>query len=368
MSGPTGPDAASPPGGLTYRDSGVDLDLYAQAMERIPSLVRRTHTPRVIEMAGGFAGLFRLDYNSRLFARNYRDPVLVSGTDGVGTKVKVAAMAGRFDTVGIDLVAMCVNDCLCLGAEPLFFLDYLALPKDDPDLIAQLVKGISDGCVQAEMSLLGGETAIMPDLYQPGDLDMAGFSVGVVERRRRLDGQTIRGGDVLLGVASSGIHSNGYSLVRKIVFDHAGLAIDSDVPDLGGTVADVLLEPTRIYARALADLRDHYKTKTVIRGIAHITGGGLAENLERILPPGRRAVVRRGSWTEPPVFGWLQKLGNVAEAEMDRVFNRGVGLVLVLNEYYADSIARRLAMHHLDSWVIGRIEDADGEAASVRVE
>jgi phosphoribosylformylglycinamidine cyclo-ligase len=344
---------------VTYKDAGVDLELYQQTMGRLPRLMRRTHTPRVMDLPGGFAGLFRLDYNSRLFAKNYRDPVLVSGTDGVGTKLKVAIAAGRFDTVGVDLVAMCVNDCLCLGAEPLFFLDYLALGKDDPELISRLVQGISDGCIEADAALLGGETAIMPDLYQPGDFDMAGFCVGVVERQRLIDGRAIRPGDVVVGLASSGLHSNGYSLVRKIVFDLAGLSVDDYVPELEQTVGEVLLEPTRIYARALGDVLKHYRRRTVVRGLAHITGGGLAENIARILPPGRRVRLDRNAWKVPPVFGWLKQLGDVDEAEMFRVFNMGVGMTLVVNPYFAESVIRQLAEFRVAAWVVGDVVEGE---------
>src|SRR6201987_2372916 len=234
---------------LTYRDAGLDLELYEQSLAAIAPLLRRTHTPRVLDGFGGFASLFSLDYNSRLFARNYRHPVLVSCTDGVGSKLKVASLAGKHDTVGIDLVAMSVNDALCTRGEPLIFLDYIAMPKDDPALTRDLVKGISDGCLEADCSLVGGETAILPDFYQPGDYDMAGFCVGVVEREHIVNGRSIRPGDVVLGLASTGLHSNGYSLVRKIVFEHAGLKVTDHVPELAQTVGEALLEPTRIYVR-----------------------------------------------------------------------------------------------------------------------
>lgn len=343
----------------TYKSAGVDLELYEQAMQKLPRIMRRTHTPRVIDMPGGFAGLFRLDYNSRLFARNYRDPVLVSGTDGVGTKIKVAIRAGKYDTIGIDLVGMCVNDVLCLGAEPLFFLDYLALGKDDPDLIAKLVTGVAEGCVQSDAALLGGETAIMPALYAPGEFDLAGFCVGVVEKQKIIDGRAIRPGDVLIGLASSGFHSNGYSLIRKVVFESAKLDVDDYIKDLEQTVGEVLLEPTVIYARALADVLRHYTHKTVVRGIAHITGGGLAENVQRILGPNRRIEIRRGSWDIPPVFDWFAKLGNVEQSEMDHVFNMGIGLVLVANPYFAESIQRQLATHRIRSWLIGEVKEGE---------
>src|SRR5436853_2251516 len=226
-----------PPEKLTYRSAGLDLDVYEQGLAAIAPLVRRTHTPRVLDGFGGFASLFSLDFNTRLFARNYQHPVLVSCTDGVGTKLKVAALLGKHDTVGIDLVAMSVNDCLCTGGEPLLFLDYLAMPRDDPGLTKALIKGISDGCIEGDCALVGGETAILPDFYQPGDFDMAGFCVGVVEREHIINGRTIRPGDLVLGLASSGLHSNGYSLVRKVVFEHEGLKIDQFLPELGRTVA-----------------------------------------------------------------------------------------------------------------------------------
>lgn len=347
---------------ITYKDAGVDLELYEQAMAKLPRLMQRTHTPRVMPLTGGFAGLFRLDYNSRLFARNYRDPVLVSGTDGVGTKLKVAIAAGRYDTVGIDLVGMCVNDCLCVGAEPLFFLDYLALGKDDPELITQLVKGVSQGCYDSDMALIGGETAIMPDVYRAGDFDMAGFSVGVVERKRLIDGtRTIRPGDVLIGLASSGFHSNGYSLIRKAVTEVGGLGYDDYVPELERSVADVLLEPTRLYVRCVQHLLQHYRSRTVIRGMAHITGGGLPDNLQRILPPGCGARIDRSSWELAPEFRWLQDLGGIAQDEMFRVFNMGIGFVLVVNPYFADSVCRQIAEHRIPAWVIGEIVAGDAK-------
>src|SRR5271155_2032475 len=260
---------------LTYQAAGLDLNVYEQTLAGIAPFLRRTHTPRVLDGFGGFASLFSLDYNTRLFARNYRHPVLVSCTDGVGSKLKVAALAGKFDTVGIALVAMSVNDCLCTGGEPLLFLDYLAMPRDDPALTKELIKGISDGCIEADCSLVGGETAILPDFYQPGDFDMAGFCVGVVEREHIVNGRAIRPGDVVLGLASTGLHSNGYSLIRKVVFDHAGLAVDDFVPELGKTVGEELLTPTRIYSRGITRVVAHDPIKRrVVRGLAHITGEG----------------------------------------------------------------------------------------------
>src|SRR5262245_40305074 len=264
---------------LTYRDAGLDLDGYDQTLDAIKPLVQRTHNARVLDGFGGFASLFSLDFTERLFRRNYKHPVLVASTDGVGSKLKIAMLCNKHDTVGIDLVAMSVNDCLCTGGEPLMFLDYIAMPKDDPALTRDLVKGISDGCQQADCALVGGETAILPDFYQPGDYDMAGFCVGVVEREHIVSGKAIQVGDVVVGLASTGIHSNGYSLVRKIVLDRARHQLTDFIPELGRTVAEELLEPTRIYARALRNVLQHYPVKRrVVRGLAHITGEGLEGN------------------------------------------------------------------------------------------
>lgn len=339
----------------TYKDAGVDLEVYRQAMSRLPRLLARTHTPRVIPLDGGFAGLFQLDFPNRLFARRYKTPVLVSCTDGVGTKLKVAVETGKHDTVGIDLVAMSVNDALCCGAEPLFFLDYVAMPKDDPELLEQLVEGIAAGCIEADSALLGGETAILPDLYAPGDYDLVGFCVGVVEKSRLIDGRAIQPDDLAIGVASTGLHSNGYSLARKIAFDIAGHKVSDHVEELGQTVGEALLTPTRIYVRPVRKVLSYYRVKNVVGGIAHVTGGGLFENLERILPEGVQVVIERGSWPVPPVFSWLQRLGEVDQEEMEQVFNMGVGLVLIVSPYYAESIRRMLKRDGLQSWLIGRV-------------
>lgn len=346
---------------LNYRAAGLDLDVYEQGLAAIAPLVRRTHSPRVLDGFGGFASLFSLDSDSRRFATNYRRPVLISSCDGVGTKLKVASMARRHDTVGIDLVAMSVNDCLCLGGEPLFFLDYVALPRDHPPLLQEIVEGIAAGCQQAGCALVGGETAILPDTYGPEDYDLAGFCVAVAEKDRLIRGDRIEVGDRILGLASSGLHSNGYSLARKIVFDHAGHQIGDFIPELGDTVANVLLTPTRIYVPAvLAALRASTADQP-IHGLAHITGGGLVDNLPRILPPGKRALLRRGSWPIPPVFTWLRRLGQLDQAEMDRVFNQGVGLVLVVEAGAAAKIADLLAAAGETVWPLGEI--VAGEAA-----
>jgi phosphoribosylformylglycinamidine cyclo-ligase len=345
---------------LSYKAAGLDLDVYEQTLAGMVPFLRRTHTPRVLDGFGGFASLFSLDYNTRLFARNYRRPVLVACTDGVGSKLKIASLMNKHDTVGIDLVAMSVNDCLCTGGEPLVFLDYLAMPKDDPALTRDLIKGISEGCLEADCALVGGETAILPDFYQPGDYDMAGFCVGVVERDHIINGKAIQVGDVVLGLASTGLHSNGYSLARKVVFDHAGLKCGDFVPELGRTVGEELLEPTRIYVRAIKNILQHYPVKRrVVRGLAHITGEGLEGNVPRVLPPGRRVFIRKGSWEIPPVFGWLQRLGGIDEAEMFRVFNMGLGFVVIVGQYYAESIQRRLEEERIRTFVLGDVREGE---------
>lgn len=318
---------------LTYRSAGVDLELYEQAMQKLPRLMQRTFTPGVMELPGGFAGLFRLNGS-----KQWKDPVLVSGTDGVGTKIKVAIHAQKYDSIGIDLVGMCVNDVLCLGATPLFFLDYIAMGKDNPILLEQLVSGVSDGCQQAQSALLGGETAIMPDLYAVGDFDMAGFSVGVAERDELVDGRVrVQSGDVLIGIPSSGFHSNGYSLVRKIVFEHAGLDVSDYIAELGSTVGDAMLKPTRIYAGIVGAALEAAGNANV-HGIAHITGGGISDNFERILPKHVHAQIHRNAWTVPGVFRWLQGLGNVAENEMFSVFNMGIGMIICVPPAVADRV------------------------------
>jgi phosphoribosylformylglycinamidine cyclo-ligase len=281
----------------------------------------------------------------------------VNCTDGVGSKLKIAALMKKYDTVGIDLVAMSVNDLICTGGEPLTFLDYIAMPSDDPPMTEQLVKGIADGCVEAECSLVGGETAILPDFYHPGDFDMAGFCTGVVEKANIIDGRAVEIGDAVVGLASSGIHSNGYSLVRKLVFEAGKLGIGDPVPELGKTVGEELLTPTRIYVKPIRKILEHYPVKKgVIRGLANITGGGLPDNVARILPPGKRVFLTNGSWPVPPVFGWMQKLGNVADAEMRRVFNMGVGFVVICSPHFANSIVGQLAEEGVTAWRIGEVQ------------
>ncbi|MFT5301621.1 MAG: phosphoribosylformylglycinamidine cyclo-ligase [Mariniblastus sp.] len=345
--------------GVSYKDSGVDLDVYNEAMKRLPKLMHRTFSPRVRQLDGGFAGLFQLDFSNKLFRRNYEEPMLVACTDGVGTKLKLAQMLGRHDSVGVDLVAMCVNDAICCGAEPLFFLDYVAMSHDDPVVLEQIVSGISNGCLAADCALLGGETAIMPDVYQTGEYDLAGFCVGVVERKHVIDGHSIAADDVVIGVASSGVHSNGFSLVRKIVFDVGQKKPEDLVDGTDKTVAETLIEPTVIYTQAIRQVLNRYKVKNVVHGIAHITGGGLEENISRITPDGLAIDIDGTAWDRPEVFPWMQKLGNVETEEMFRVFNMGLGLAVIVSPYYAEAISRTLTENGHPNWVIGSVKSGE---------
>lgn len=347
---------------ITYEQAGVSIDANDEMVELIHSRVASTFGPRVIDLKGGFAGMFRLDYDEKLFKKNYKNPVLVACTDGVGSKVQVAAHIKKYDTVGIDLVAMSVNDMLVQGAEPLFFLDYIAVNKLVPAVIAEMVKGVAQGCRLADCALLGGETAEMPDTYRENDFDMAGFAVGVVERERIIDGQTVRKGDVILGLASSGLHSNGYTLARKICFETAGLQISDTVAKLDGAViSDVILEPTRIYVRPIVKLLSQYKVKQVVHGMAHITGGGLVGNIPRVLPKDCNANLKKDSWPKPKIFDFLQQTGPVEEEEMFRVFNMGIGFALIVAEDFADSIMKKLKRYGEKVYRIGRITSGNGQ-------
>ena len=310
---------------LTYRATGVDIDAGEDAVRRIAPLARASARPEVLTGVGGFAAFVSVP-------SRYREPVMVSSTDGVGSKLKVAFLADRHDTVGIDLVAMGVNDVLAHGAEPLYFLDYIGTARVDPARVETIVKGIVAGCRLAGCALVGGETAELPDLYAPGEYDLAGFAVGIVERARIVDGSRVRPGDVVLGLASSGLHSNGYTLARRIVFDAMRLAVDAPLPGTGRTVADELLTPTRIYAKPVLALLE----RAEVHAMAHVTGGGLPGNLRRVLPDGCLARISRAAWTPPPVFATLQRAGQVADAEMFRVFNMGIGYVIVLPPKDAD--------------------------------
>jgi len=347
---------------VSYEQSGVSIDANDEMVRQIYSCVASTFGPRVMDLKGGFAGMFRLDYDERLFKKNYKSAVLVACTDGVGSKVQLAGRIKKFDTVGIDLVAMNVNDMLVQGAEPLFFLDYLAVHKLELKTIAELVKGVAAGCRLADCALIGGETAEMPDTYRKGDFDMAGFAVGVVERGKIVTGKNIRSGDYILGLASSGLHSNGYSLVRNICFKKAGLKMTDTLDELdGAALGDILLEPTRIYARPIVKLLSQYKVKKVVHGMAHITGGGLVGNIPRVLPKDCDAVIKKSSWPKHKIFTFLQEAGPVEEVEMFRVFNMGIGFVLIVAEDFANSIKKKLTKYGEQVYKIGRITTGTGK-------
>ncbi len=317
---------------ITYEQAGVSIEAGDRMAHQIRSAVTGTFGPRVMDLPGGFAGMFRLDYDEKLFKRNFQSPVLVACTDGVGSKVQLAARIKKFDTVGIDLVAMSVNDMLVQGAEPLFFLDYIAVNTLCPESIAEMVKGIAKGCRLADCALIGGETAEMPDTYKKGDFDMAGFAVGVVERKKIITGKTVRPGDVILGMASSGLHSNGYTLARNICFKKASLKMTDKPSQLrGATVGETLLEPTRIYVRPIVRLLSKYKVKQVVHAMAHITGGGLEGNLRRLLSKGQRLAIDWSAWEWPPIFQVIQQAGNVETDDMRRTFNLGIGWVLIVD-------------------------------------
>ena len=330
---------------VTYKDSGVDIAAGNSFVNLIKPLVKATSRPEVLADIGGFGGLFSLN------TAKYKNPVLVSGTDGVGTKLKIAFLADRHDTVGIDLVAMCVNDIIVQGAEPLFFLDYLATGKLLPEKGAEIVKGIAEGCKQAGCALIGGETAEMPGFYSDGEYDVAGFTVGVVDRENIIDGSGISVGNKLIGIASSGLHINGYSLARTLIFDQLGLTVHYTFPGSASSVAEVLLTPTRIYVRSILNLLKDY----AINGIAHITGGGLLENVPRVLPKGCQANIFTNTWERPNLFTVLQEAGNVERDEMYRTFNMGIGMVLAVTENQAEEIIDRLHGLGETAWIIGTI-------------
>lgn len=332
---------------LTYRDAGVDQTGKDAAVDRILSMMRRTHDRGVVDLPWGFAGLYALGGSTRM-PRGMKDPVLVACNDGVGTKVKLAQELGRHSTVGIDCVAMCVNDLVVTGGTPLFFLDYIGCGKSDRKLILDLARGVVEGCRRADCALLGGETAEMPGVYPPGGYDLAGFSVGIVDRARVIDGSAVRPGDDVVGVASSGLHSNGYSLARRIV---KGMNLRRRFGRT--TLGAALLEPTRIYVRSVRTVLK--KHRSGVRALANITGGGVPENLPRVLPRGCAAEIRLGSWTVPPLFGFLRERGGVAEAEMHRVFNMGVGMVIITAPKATPAVLGTLERSGEKARVIGRI-------------
>ncbi|MDV5063386.1 phosphoribosylformylglycinamidine cyclo-ligase [Veillonella sp. YH-vei2232] len=333
--------------GVTYRDAGVDIDAGNKAVELMKDAVQRTYTPGVVGDIGGFGGLYSLAGHSM------SDPMLVSGTDGVGTKLRLAIMMDKHDTIGQDCVAMSVNDILVQGATPLFFLDYVAVGKLDPVQVADIVRGVAGACEESGCALLGGETAEMAGFYGDGDYDVAGFAVGIVDRPKLITGESIKAGDVILGLPSSGVHSNGFSLVRKIVFELQGLGIDDVVPEFGKTVGEELLTPTRLYPKAVLPLIQ----KEQVKGMVHITGGGFYENIPRVLPKGVCARVDVNAWPRLPVFSKLQEWGNVAWPEMYRTFNMGIGMILIVSADDAAAVKADLEARGEAVYEIGRIED-----------
>lgn len=331
---------------LTYKAAGVDIEAGYEAVRRIRDHARSTFRKEVIQDIGSFGGLFALDLS------RYPEPVLVSGTDGVGTKLKIAFMTGRHDTIGIDAVAYCVNDIICQGAEPLFFLDYLAVGRLDPAQAESIVAGIAEGCRQAGCALIGGETAEMPGFYQSGEYDIAGFAVGIVNRPDMITGEGVQAGDVIIGIRSTGLQASGFSLVRKVVFEKAGLAVDDHIDALGCTVGEELLRPTGIYAKPIGRLVE----EKLARGIANISGGGLPENLPRAMAEGTRAVIRKGSWQVPPVFTWLQELGSLRDEVMWNTFNMGVAMAVIVPPSKVERTVEIIEEHGEKADVIGVVE------------
>jgi len=337
---------------MTYKDAGVDIDAGNRFVQLIKPMVKAASRPEVLTDIGGFGGLFSLN------AGKYQNPVLVSSTDGVGTKLKLAFMLDKHDTVGIDLVAMCVNDIIVQGAEPLFFLDYLATGKLAPEKAADIVSGISAGCVQAGCALVGGETAEMPGMYGDGEYDLAGFTVGVVDNNSIIDGSAITVGDVIIGIGSSGLHSNGFSLARKVFFDTLGLSADAHLDGLEKSLGEELITPTRIYVKTILNLLRDFELK----GMAHITGGGLLENIPRVLPRNCRVDIDTTSWTKPAIFEHLRNGGNIEAREMYRTFNYGIGMVLIVPSAQADDILVRLGGLGEQAWQIGTVSECgEGE-------
>jgi phosphoribosylformylglycinamidine cyclo-ligase len=341
--------------GLTYANAGVSIAAGDALVRRIGPVAKRTNIPGVLAGVGGFSALFDLK------SRGYRHPILVSSTDGVGTKLKIAFMSGIHDSVGIDLVAMSVNDILTQGAEPLFFLDYFVCGKLDVQIAGAVVRGIAGGCREAGCALIGGETAEHPGDFSAGEYDLAGFVVGVVEKDKMINPDAIVAGDILIGLPSSGLHSNGYSLARKALFEKGRLKVGQRIAELGRTLGEELLEPTRIYAKVTRALF----AKHAIKGAAHITGGGITGNLPRVLPEGRRALIERSSWKVPPVFNLIQKIGGVAQREMDSTFNNGLGMILVVGKKDADSIAQTLKKIGEKFFIVGEIQNGP-RAATIR--
>jgi phosphoribosylformylglycinamidine cyclo-ligase len=339
---------------ITYKDAGVDVELADKIIGSLSDRIKSTFRPEVMGKMGGFAAMFRPEW------AKYRDPVLVSATDGVGTKLKIAFLTGIHDTVGIDLVAMNVNDLLVTGAEPLFFLDYFATGALQEETAKAVISGIAAGCEQAGCSLIGGETAEMPDFYPTGEYDLAGFCVGIVDRLEAIDGSTIKPGDVVLGVASSGLHSNGFSLVRKLFLEKLKYSLDAHIPEFGKTLGEELLTPTTIYVKPVIKLLE----KVQVRGMAHITGGGFIGNIPRVLPADCTVVIRRGSWEIGPVFRKIQRDAGLDNNDMYRTFNMGIGLVIIVSPEDANSAVVRLGESGLRTWIIGEVRPrTEGKAA-----
>ena len=336
------------PAVMTYKDAGVDIALKQSLIPLFGSIARTTKTSgaHVLGGIGGFGALIGLNG-----ARKMRSPVLVAGTDSVGTKLLIAFATGRHDSVGIDCVAMCVNDIICHAARPLFFLDYIGSGKLEKPTALAIVKGVARGCSEARISLVGGETAQLAGLYKPGEYDLAGFAVGIVDRARIPEPAKVRAGDVLIGIGSSGLHSNGFSLVRKVLLDRAKLKLNAKVAELGGTLGDELLRPTIIYAKVVGELFDRFK----INGLANITGGGVLENLPRVMPANVRAVLERGSWPTPPIFGMIQRIGKIGRHEMDRTFNNGLGMIAIAPVREADRIVAHLRARKYGAYVVGEV-------------
>ncbi len=341
---------------ITYADSGVDIDKANKLVDRIKDIAKSTPRSGVMGEIGGFGGLFSLNLS------NVQNPVLVSSTDGVGTKLKIAFMMDKHDTIGIDLVAMCVNDIIVQGAKPLFFLDYLAMGSLDNNVAEKIITGIATGCNESGCSLIGGETAEMPGLYHEGEYDLSGFSVGIVDNDKIIDGSYIKNGHKLIGLASNGVHSNGFSLVRKIFFDKCKYDINTRLGDLGSTLGEELLKPTIIYVPTILSLlRD-----LPIHGIVHITGGGIEENIIRVIPKACKAIIRKDAWEVPPVFKILQKEGSVPDSDMQRTFNNGIGMVIVVPETSAEEVMDRLKAMNQDAYFIGEIESRDNDEAQTQ--
>ncbi|MSR44934.1 MAG: phosphoribosylformylglycinamidine cyclo-ligase [Phycisphaerales bacterium] len=347
--------------GLTYRDAGVNIDAGEEVVDLIQPVLKRTHSSRVLGRHGAFAGMFQLDFAKKSMRRNYRRPVLVACTDGVGTKVLMAAERRVYNTVGIDCVAMNVNDLIVQGAEPLFFLDYLGLSTLQPADTSAMIEGVARGCEIAGCALLGGECAEMPDIYKPGDFDIAGFCVGVVEYDNIIDSTRVKKNDIIIGLESSGVHSNGYTLVRRIVRD-AGLDLNAKYAELGDrTLCEILMEPTRIYAKSIVKLVGALRKKKAISGMAHITGGGLPGNVCRALPKKLDAVIEKSSWQRQPIFPFLQGHGGVDEVEMYRVFNMGIGFTIFSRPDSVDRMMKLLTRSGEKPTIIGSIEKGSGE-------